>query len=357
MNWTAVPYTCRLPRPIVTAHGEYRDRSGFLLLARGEDGAIGLGDVAPLPGFSRESLDQAQSQWEMIRHEVSRWVAPESSRELADLSPELERLTADVPSLRYAVELALADLAARRAAMEMARWLSGAASPDIEVNFLLSGDDPAVLAEQARAAFANGFRTFKIKVAIRPVALDVERVKAVRDAVPTANLRIDANEGWSEGQIAEAFPMLRELKLEFVEQPLPAGNAELARRYANEYGIPLALDEEIDSIAGVQRLIANGLCDGIVLKPMTGGGLMGNLALAILAHQSGVKVIFTSTWESDVGLAGTLHLACASGSAAAPCGLSTAGMIADGLVAPPYKISHGRLSVAGRNGLGLQVSR
>ena len=88
---------------------------------------------------------------------------------------------------------------------------------------------------------------------------------------------------------------------------------------------------------------------------MTGGGLLENLALAELGHQAGVKVIFTSTWESDAGLAGTLHLACAAGLAAAPCGLSTAGMISDGLVRPPLAIRDGRLSIRGMIGIGLQA--
>ncbi|MBI5868258.1 MAG: hypothetical protein HZB43_08245, partial [candidate division Zixibacteria bacterium] len=226
---------------------------------------------------------------------------------------------------------------------------------EIEVNALLHSDDPATLAAQAQGAFANGFRTFKIKVAVKSVALDIERVTAVCEAVPNAKLRLDANEGWSASQVAEAFPLFSKLRLEFVEQPLPVGQAALARRYSREYGIPLALDEEIGSVEDAKRLIAEGLCDGIVLKPMTGGGLLENLALAELGHQAGVKVIFTSTWESDAGLAGTLHLACAAGLAAAPCGLSTAGMISDGFVRPPLAIRDGRLSIRGMIGIGLQA--
>ncbi len=321
--------------------------------AGGDD--YGLGDLAPLPGFSKENLDEARLRWEAIWGRVSRWGAPETPEELAALSSELDEATTEVPSLRYALELALADLAARRAGVGLAQWLSPDAHDDIEVNALLHSDDPVTLAAQAQGAFTNGFRTFKIKVAVKPVALDIERVTAVRAAVPEANLRLDANEGWSEGQMAEAFPSFSKLRLEFVEQPLPVGQAALARRYSREYGIPLALDEEIGSVEDAKRLIAEGMCDGVVLKPMIGGGLLENLSLARLGHQAGVKVIFTSTWESDVGLAGTLHLACAAGLAAAPCGLSTAGMISDGLVRPPLAIREGTLSLRGMIGIGVQT--
>jgi L-alanine-DL-glutamate epimerase-like enolase superfamily enzyme len=150
--------------------------------------------------------------------------------------------------------------------------------------------------------------------------------------------------------------VLRELSLEFVEQPLPAGQAARARHFSRVYGIPLALDEEVNDSADARQLIDDGLCDAIVLKPMVEGGLLRSLALAEAAQRAGVKVIFTSTWESDVGLAGTLHLACAAGSAAAPTGLSTAGMIAEGIVEPALRITDGRLSIAGHVGLGLRLT-
>lgn len=143
--------------------------------------------------------------------------------------------------------------------------------------------------------------------------------------------------------------------LEFLEQPLPVGQAERARDLMTPFGVPLALDEEVSNGADATRLITDGLCDGVVLKPMVMGGLLTSLSLAELAARAGVKVIFTSTWESDVGLAATLHLACAVGPTAAACGLSTAGMIAEDLVEPALKITNGHLSAARQVGLGLHL--
>ena len=359
-EWSIVPYDRRLVRPIVTAHGVYQERRGFLLVVHDADGVVGLGDVAPLPGFSRETLEEVMARWLAIHEEVVRWTAPATRQQLGAMSPTLERLTAGSPSLRFGLESALADLASRRAGLSLGRWLRESAANEVEVNALLVADDPATLAGQARAAATSGFRTLKMKVAVGSVPHDLERVAAIREAVPGANLRIDANEGWTESEAREAFPRLREFGLEFVEQPLPVGEAALARRLSTIFDVPLALDEEVNTSADAMRLITERLCDGIVLKPMIVGGLLSSLSLAEAAQQAGVKVMFTSTWESDVGLAATLHLACAVGSAATrrgACGLSTAGMIADGLVEPALRISGGRLSTAGQVGLGLQLSR
>jgi len=356
-HWSIIPYNRRLAGPIVTAHGVYRERSGFLLTVRDADGVVGLGDVAPLPGFSSETLEDVTAQWLVVRDEVARLATPATRPEFSATSSHLERLTQGFPSLRFGLEAALADLASRRAGLSLGRWLNGNAMDEVEVNALLTGDEPDALAEQARTAFAAGFRTFKMKVAVGSVQHDLERVTVVREAVPEANLRLDANEGWTEPDLKEAFPRLRELNLEFVEQPLRVGEAALARKFSRMFDIPLALDEEINNSADAARLITERLCDGVVLKPMVVGGLQCSLSLAETAQKAGVKVIFTSTWESDAGLAATLHLACAVGSTAGACGLSTAGLIAEGLVEPALRIRAGRLSTAGQVGLGLQLSQ
>ena len=40
----------------------------------------------------------------------------------------------------------------------------------------------------------------------------------------SARLRVDANAGWSRAQAAELIPRLAQYDLEFIEQPLPAGD-------------------------------------------------------------------------------------------------------------------------------------
>ncbi|MBI5868257.1 MAG: hypothetical protein HZB43_08240, partial [candidate division Zixibacteria bacterium] len=109
-NWSTIPYSSRLPKPIVTAHGAYHERNGLLLVVNAGGDDCGLGDLAPLPGFSKESLDEARRRWEVVRGKAAQWGAPETPEELGALSSELDEATAGVPSLRYALELALADL-------------------------------------------------------------------------------------------------------------------------------------------------------------------------------------------------------------------------------------------------------
>jgi L-alanine-DL-glutamate epimerase-like enolase superfamily enzyme len=104
------------------------------------------------------------------------------------------------------------------------------------------------------------------------------------------------------------------------------------------------------------RLLAAEACDVIVIKPMLVGGIMASVALARQATAKRVRVIYTSSWESDIGLAATLHLAAALGPNPPAMGLSTAGMISEGIVTNPLKIENGFLKVPEGPGLGMELA-
>ena len=355
LSWKTIPYERPLPRPITTAHGTYDRRAGFILKVTDSSGRYGLGDVAPLPGFSRESLNDAQTRFEELKDLIVRLPIPVNVGDLAIQTTNLQEKCAKVPSVLFGVETALADLICRRAGCTMAQWLSPQSARSVTVNALVSGDDDKPLRERARSRWSEGYTTFKVKVATNTVAQDVARVRELREELPEARIRIDANAGWDEVQFREAASAFTSLRLEFVEQPLPVGQIDTARSIACEFGLPLALDEEVQSIDDAVRIIQDRACDVLVIKPMMVGGLTGCHKLTELASRVGMGLVFTSSWESDVGLAATLHLAAAAGPVTRASGLATAGMIADGLVAPPLAIKAARLAIGKKPGLGLDL--
>jgi o-succinylbenzoate synthase len=334
----------------------YSEREGFLLRVRGHGGLYGLGDVAPLFGFSPESPDDARQQWNALRGRVEQLNLPESVQAISYISMDLQREHGCCQSLLFGIEVSLAELAAKTTGVELARWLNPDAGNEIEVNALLHAPDSSELQRQAIEKAEAGYRTFKLKVGSAPITNDVARIRAVRDAVPSGNIRIDANAAWDARRFRDLCGQIAPFGLEFVEQPLPIGEAQHARDISSEFGVPLALDEEAESGEDAQRLIEQRLCDVLVLKPMVVGGLIECLRLAKLAEMSQIGVVFTSVWESDVGLAATLHLAAACRGVSRAAGLSTAGIIAAGLVGPALRIERGRLHVPARPGLGLELT-
>jgi len=66
---------------------------------------------------------------------------------------------------------------------------------------------------------------------------DVERVRAMRQAAPAARLLVDANESWNEAQLREYMPILVDLRVALIEQPLAADADDALARL--ERPIPL----------------------------------------------------------------------------------------------------------------------
>jgi o-succinylbenzoate synthase len=361
LSLTVIPYDRLLPRPLVTAHGTYERRAGFLFMLRDAAGVYGLGDAAPLPGFSRDTLAAVEARSRELSERFLPRVSeaalvPDSFHQLSVRAAVWNDWVADCPSLQFAWETALADLAARRRRQPLARWLAEGAAETVTVNALLSDSDPQQLADRARTLAGQGYTTFKIKAGMGKASPDIARISIVREAVPGGQLRIDANGAWEPSQARAVLAVARKIRPEFVEQPLAVGYAETARRLTRDAGVPLALDEDADTFASARHLIESDLCDVIVLKPMVVGGIVPCMRLAALARRRHIRVVYTSAWESDVGVAATLHLAAALGPGAPAAGLSTAGMIAANLVDQPLMIAAGQLAIRRLPGLGLNLS-
>src|SRR5262249_14778939 len=148
--------------------------------------------------------------------------------------------------------------------------------------FTLDFDTPEKMAQQAAA---NRTRPL-LKLELWGDG-DIERVRAVRQEAPTARLIIDANERWTEAQLREYMPMLSDLRVELIEQPLPADADDVLARL--EHPIPLCADESCRTMADLDRL--DGKYQAIAIKLDKAGGLTEALALAAEAKRRGLRIM------------------------------------------------------------------
>ena len=134
---------------------------------------------------------------------------------------------------------------------------------------------------------------------------DVERVRAVRHAVPASRLIVDANESWNESQLREFMPALIDFRVELIEQPLPAdADGALARL---ERPIPFCADESCRTLADLERL--NGKYEAINIKLDKAGGLTEALALAAEAKRRGFRIMVGGMIGTSLGIAPALLVA------------------------------------------------
>ena len=339
MRLSVHPYRLPLAAPLVLPAGagqaagtRHTERKGALLRLQDVDGRVGWGDAAPLPGFSEETTDDAIRQLRGLaawadRHSLARWDDPA----LGGLSL--------APSVRFALELALLDLGAQRAGRTLAQALHPEPAAHVAINALLVSPDEA-LAEAERLG-ALGYQTVKVKVGRRPVDEDVALLRAIHRRLPHLALRADANRAWSFDDARRFADAVRGLPLGYVEEPLADPSA--LERLGAETGLPIALDESLVEGDGRRAERVPGWAKAVILKPTFLGGLARSLRLAHAAQAAGAEVVWSSAFESGVGVRGLV--AAAAATRGAPAGLDPYRRLAADVLQPRLPLDRPAVAV------------
>ncbi len=201
---------------------------------------------------------------------------------------------------RNALDCAFWDIDAKRAYCSVAELAGLGAVTPVVTAFTLDFDTPDKMAEQAAA---NRTRPL-LRLELGGDG-DVERVRAVRQAVPAARLIVDANESWNESQLCEFMPALIDCRVELIEQPLPADADDALARL--ERPIPLCADESCRTLADLDRL--DGKYEAINIKLDKAGGLTEALALAAEAKRRGLRIMVGGVIGTSLGVAPALLVA------------------------------------------------
>jgi L-alanine-DL-glutamate epimerase-like enolase superfamily enzyme len=138
-----------------------------------------------------------------------------------------------------------------------------------------------------------------LKLKLGGDALDLGRVEAVRHAMPTARLLIDANESWSPSHYRNIVHALAELGVELIEQPFSADADEVLEEL--DHPIPVCADESCHTTADLTRL--TNRYEVINVKLDKTGGLTEALLLAKSARQSGFKLLIGCMVCTSLGIA------------------------------------------------------
>lgn len=202
---------------------------------------------------------------------------------------------------------------------------------------------PAVTPDKAAEIVkASGCTTAKVKVAEPGQTLDddLERVEAVRDAIGTGRVRIDANGLWSVDEAVRNLKALARFDLEYVEQPCASvEDLALVRRRTD---VPVAADESIRRAEDPLLVKKLEAADIAVLKVQPIGGVRACLEIA---EQIGLPVVVSSALETSVGIAAGVALAAALPELPYACGLATVSMFTSEVVAEPLLPVDGFLPV------------
>ena len=311
-------YGYKLPftEPVTLKKSLLRHREGLLIRLTAQDGSVGWGEAAPLPGFSHETLEDATEQLREVASSPTGQEVPGDWTDHADLTP----------SVRFGLELAAWNLHANSSGKLLPEPINNARET-AAVNGLLSGTSEGLVEEAERMRVA-GYRAVKLKVGGRGVAEDVRLVREVGEALGDGvSLRLDANRAWDFGEALEFGRGLGGVRVEYVEEPLaePGRLGELA----GMWGPAVALDESLVEMEP-ENLTGHRYARAVVLKPTLLGGISRTLRFAEEARALGMKAVISSSYESGVGTGALVALAAAVGDE--PVGLDTYRRLAEDVI-------------------------
>ncbi|RRJ82530.1 o-succinylbenzoate synthase [Aestuariirhabdus litorea] len=274
----AALYRYRIPLspPLSSGGRRLSHREGLVVrLEQGE--RCGMGEVAPLPGFSRESLWQAQRE---LLQQLPRWVAgfgvhcrPPSAA---------FGLSCALDELRQGVPLRLVD--------------------PLSSGYPLLSGDPEQIVERWHHWPEPRPSLVKLKLGRRPVEAEQTMVGELLSISPGLRFRIDANRRWSPIDARRWVDWLGRERIDYLEEPCPRLWQSL--QLADTCGVDLALDESLrESLHNGRGPLPVHPCFKVaVIKPSLTGPLGQIERLIRQCRRRGITTLLSSSYESSLGI-------------------------------------------------------
>jgi o-succinylbenzoate synthase len=305
-------YTLLLKSDIVIGSMRLNRRDGYLLRLSDESGTMGAGEIAPLAGFSAETLDDVREDIGRLRFSV---YGNEVPMHLEELSGGFERWIGGLrlcPSVRFGFESAVLRLTANSRKIMVSRLISEAALDTVTSQGLLAGDVKEVL-NKATDYYDKGWRTFKVKVGRGVVEREMELLALIRAQCPPGIvIRADANKAWNVDTALSFLATAKSLGVDYVEEPTQTWEEleECCAAWRRDIHAPIALDEHLGRFTA--ETIPNiPAISTFIVKPAL-AGVEASMRISRRAHLMGKQVVFSSPFESALGLSMTAALAAAS---------------------------------------------
>ncbi|AUC98257.1 dipeptide epimerase [Bradyrhizobium sp. SK17] len=254
----------------------------------GQGGLIGRGECVPYPRYGETpeaTLEAIQAMQEPLAGGMDRIA-----------------LQGRMPTgaARNALDCALADLEAKRAGRRIWNLLGRSAPEPRTTAYTISLGTSEAMAEAAAKAAHRAL--LKIKLGGDG---DGARIAAVRKAAPGSELIVDANEAWTEDNLAANLKACADAGVTLIEQPLPAGKDEALARIKRP--VAVCADESVHDRASLAGL--RGRYDAVNIKLDKTGGLTEAMAMADAARALGFEIMIGCMVATSLSMAPAMLIA------------------------------------------------
>jgi muconate cycloisomerase len=335
------------------AAGFLEDCRSLIVRVEIDNGMEGWGEATQgRPGNTYETLETMEIM-------AQKYFAPAligmDLEETGGVLNTLQQVRSGHPITKAAIEIALFDVLAKLYRLPLCRLLGGPYRREIELVGGLGMDlGPEAIAMRARELKRDGVHIFKIKIGQKNHHQDIERVRAVREAVgDDASIRVDGNAAYSFVNARRVLNELSRYCITDAEQPLARGDLRSLAELRRMAGIPIAVQESVGSAADVLVVLEAQAADLLKIKLTHIGGIERARAVAAVAGAGGLPVVIgQGSACTPILSAAEMHFHCALENAQ-PGGEMTGFMrlgeqdifspiaMANGKASPPMTAGHG----------------
>lgn len=285
---------------------------------RGDD-VYGVGEQTPLGSFYLPAYPEGTRQGIQILAPHLIGKNPTRINELNDL---MDKILKGHPYVKSALDMALWDIFGKMCGLPVCELLGGRYThPDHPHGYPLyraiSQQNAEEMATNVEKYVDQGYTKIQLKVG-GDVGEDIRRIRAVRDSLDfkanvnglpasTYLLMCDANTGWLQHEALRVVNAVSDLQNTYIEQPCLTYRECSAVR--QKCPLPFIIDESMDDISMLVRIISENAADCINLKISKVGGLTRARIIRDLAVSHGIPMNIEDTWGGDIVTAAISHLA------------------------------------------------
>lgn len=257
-------------------------------------------------------------------------------------------------SILGGIEAACWDALGKSLGVPASTFFGGRVRDEVDFMGFAQGETAAELAAHAGELAAQGYRVVYIKVGRAPEA-DDDAVAQVREAIgPDVLLRVDPNEAWDVPTAVERIRALERHDLDWVEQPVAAGNVNGLAHVRRSVDTKIAADQAVFTREELLHVLEKEAADVIVLGHHECGGLWRMRELAGITNAHGLPFNRHANMESAVSTFAELQVM----SAVPNLTLGNQSMhqlLGEGLTRETIDLSNGRVRVPDGPGLGFEL--
>jgi len=280
-------YQRSFARSLITHHGVWTERQGLIVRLSTDEGHTGFGEIAPLPDFGSETLEEAIA----LCHSLPKVASTDA------MNAAIHQISSRYPACQFGLGSAWENWVQTNQSSNSSRELNGKKPLPI-CRLLPTGIDAL---EAWRDAYQQGDRTFKWKIGVAPIDQELQIFRQLIKTLPRdMRLRLDANGGLDQKAAQQWLKVCDQSpsrQIEFLEQPLSPKDFEATQQLATCYQTPIALDESVASLAQLQR-IHNAGWRGIVVIKGAIAGFPSAVRSFCQTHQ--IDVVWSSVFETAI---------------------------------------------------------